>query len=75
MKSPEHNPILKLPKQGRSVSLRAHINAMCAYCMGCTPDRIEPGFRREIRACSSPQCPLWAVRPYQQEAALGGSDE
>lgn len=39
------------------------IRAMCAHCMGCTLDQIEPGFRDSIRDCTSTQCPLCTVRP------------
>jgi len=51
---------------------QAGINAMCAHCMGCTAkeqgekDWIEPGFREQIRGCSSFGCPLWGLRPYQR---------
>jgi hypothetical protein len=65
----EHNPVAKIAAVGKSPSLRLHINAMCAYCMGCTADRMEPGFRRLIRHCSAEACPLWAVRPYQTKRA------
>lgn len=64
-KLPEHNPIVRLAAMGEKVSLRAHINAKCSECMGCTTDHIESGFRAAIRACSAPACPLWPVRPYQ----------
>ena len=56
-------------------SMRAAFDAMCAHCMGCTAkeqgygeeDWIEPGFRKLIRNCTSPGCPLWEFRPYQGE--------
>jgi hypothetical protein len=52
---------------------QAAMNAMCAHCMGCTAkeqgfreeDWIEPGFRKQIRNCSSFGCPLRPFRPYQ----------
>ena len=66
MKTMEHNPITRLADTKKH-SLRAHINAMCAHCMGCTAEGINPGFRTEIRACSAPQCPLHKVRPYQEQ--------
>lgn len=67
-----NNPIDKLPRNddggtGKTASLRAHINAMCAHCMGCTPGHMERGFREAIRGCTAPQCPLWPVRPYQEK--------
>ena len=61
--APEHNPIIRA--RAKPNSLRAAVNAMCAACMGCTEQMIEPGFRNEIRDCSSRDCPLWAKRPYQ----------
>ena len=59
-------------------SMRAAIDAMCAHCMGCTAkeqglgedDWIEPGFRKSIRNCTSPGCPLRGLRPFQ-----GGSHD
>jgi len=64
-KSPEHNPVARIAGLGKTPSLRAHIDAKCAECMGCTPDHLERGFREQIRACTAPACPLWPVRPYQ----------
>ena len=61
--TPEHNPILRAKTKPNS--LRAAINAMCAACMGCSEQMIEPGFRNEIRDCSALDCPLWPHRPYQ----------
>ena len=61
-KTPESNPIIRLraaPTRGNA------IKAMCAQCMGCTDDNIEPGFRALIRDCTSPQCALYAFRPYR----------
>lgn len=46
-------------------SLRLAINAMCSQCIGY-PD---PGWRREIRNCTSTHCGLWNVRPYQTDEA------
>lgn len=59
------NPVKKIAGKGKTPSLRNHINAMCAHCMGCTATHIETGFRDAVRACSAPQCPLHPVRPYQ----------
>ena len=47
----EHNPIVRA--RSKPTSMRAAINAMCAQCMGCTEQMIEPGFRTEIRDCSA----------------------
>ena len=74
-----HNPVLRLRQlqQAGSRSLRAYINAMCAYCMGCTSneqgngltDHLETGFRTSIKQCTAPACPLFRFRPYQGEIA------
>jgi hypothetical protein len=67
----ECNPLLQA--MAKPKSRRAAINAKCAECMGCTIDHIECGFRREIRNCTAPHCPLFTFRPYQgQEAAKSG---
>ena len=66
---PEHNPIVRA--QSKPKSLRAAIDAMCAACMGCTIEMIEPGFRNEIRNCTSHHCPLWTHRPYQRGSQEG----
>lgn len=61
-KQPESNPIKRfLIKPTRSSAIKAK----CAECMGCTIDKIEPGFRSSIRECSSFSCPLFQFRPYQ----------
>lgn len=63
--APITNPILKY----KSVPTRGNaIKAMCAHCMGCTKDHAEPGFREAIRDCTSPDCPLYAFRPYRNKA-------
>lgn len=48
--------------QERPNSLRLAVNAKCVECMG--GDDV-PNFRKYIRECTSPDCPLYAVRPYQ----------
>ena len=63
--APITNPILKykeVPTRGNA------IKAMCAYCMGCTAESTEVGFRESIRDCTSPDCPLYAFRPYRSKA-------
>ena len=61
--SREHNPLARFNplRDGR----KAAIDAMCAACVGCTPEEAEPGFKRAISKCSSKQCPLWTYRPFQ----------
>jgi hypothetical protein len=65
----EINPFILLERHPTRAKA---IKAMCAACMGCTRDDIEPGFRRLIRECTSVKCPLHQFRPYQ---AKGGKDE
>jgi len=60
----EYNPLQRL-KKSKIRSLRASIDAMCAHCMGCTLEEINPGYVNEIRNCTAPNCPLFAVRPHQ----------
>lgn len=76
-KSSEMNPIKRYyAKPTRKTA----INAMCAYCMGCTSveqgngqeDHLERGFRNEIKHCTSPACPLFDFRPYQDKKSQGG---
>ncbi len=59
-----YNPLLQYEK--KRTRQRA-IKAMCAHCMGCTKDHIEPGFRECIRNCTAPNCPLYFYRPYQDK--------
>lgn len=62
----EVNPIVRYrarPTRGNA------IKAMCAHCMGCTDERLEPGFRSSIRDCASASCPLHKYRPYQRKEA------
>lgn len=57
------NPIEKfIVKNG---SRTAAINAMCAQCVGCTENHLEPGFRTTIKECTSPKCALYKFRPYK----------
>jgi hypothetical protein len=69
-KKQECNPI---KRHYAKPTRKTAINAMCAYCMGCTSveqgngqdDHLERGFREEIRHCTAPACPLFSFRPYQ----------
>lgn len=67
-KKPETNPVRKF--QENPTRSKA-IHAMCATCMGCTEQAIEPGFRGMIRDCTSVKCPLHSFRPYQRDDAEG----
>jgi len=46
-------------------SRKRAIEAMCASCMGCTKDRLEEGFKKEVRNCSTQTCSLYLFRPYK----------
>jgi len=48
-------------------SLRKAITAFCFECMGGDG---EPGARKHVRGCTSPNCPLFRVRPWQQADAV-----
>lgn len=61
----EFNPLIKLETKATRGQA---IKAMCAYCMGCTKDHIESGWRQEVAACSSRECPLFQFRPYKEKA-------
>lgn len=50
---------------GNTRSLRTALNAMCAHCMGCNADHMEPNYKKDIKHCTSEGCPLWAFRPYK----------
>jgi len=57
------NPIIRNQNEpGRKNA----IFAMCARCMGCTKDSIEPGFKKDIRTCTDKECPIFPFRPYQK---------
>lgn len=49
------NPMEK--SQKKPTSLRLAVNAKCWDC--CV------GQKKEVKICPSKDCPLWAVRPYQ----------
>jgi len=45
-------------------SLRCAITAKCYECVGMDGDS---NFRETIRTCTSVNCPLYSVRPYQRK--------
>ena len=53
-----HNPVARFytlaPIRSRA------IKAKCAECMGCTKNHLEEGFKKGIRNCTAPHCPLHA---------------
>lgn len=57
------NPILRF---NSNPTRKNAIHAMCAQCMGCTEDWMEPGFREEVRNCSDYSCPLHSFRPFKR---------
>jgi hypothetical protein len=61
-KQAEHNAVIR--NLGNTGSRKLAIDAMCFHCMGCTKDHMEPGVKGSIRNCTSPDCPLFAFRPY-----------
>jgi len=64
-KSYEVNPIIK---SRESLSSRATaIKAMCAHCMGCTEDHLEPNWKAEVKNCTAFKCPLHPFRDYQDK--------
>lgn len=71
-----HNPVSRhfvLISEGQR-SYKAAVAGKCAECMGCSAkeqghgmeDHIEPGFREQIRNCTSYGCTLWEFRPFQR---------
>ena len=65
------NPFIRASR--KSGSRKHAIFAMCAWCVGCTPEAEEPLWRRDISDCRATRCPLWRFRPFQREAANGDS--
>lgn len=53
-------PIDKLAKN--PTSLRLAVTAMCFDCVGRTREAKD-----DIKNCTSPKCPLFNVRPYQEK--------
>ena len=73
MSTRDHNPI---SRNLRSPSRKNADDAMCARCVGCTRDHLEPGFKEDIKNCSDNDCPMYKKRPYQQvsKKALEGAE-
>ena len=63
MSTRDHNPI---SRNLRSPSRKNAADAMCARCVGCTRDHLEPGFKEDIKNCSDNECPMHEWRPYQK---------
>ena len=59
----ERNPMRRFFLAGGS--RKAAIDAMCAHCLGCSIDSVEPGYQAAIKHCRSEACPLWRFRPYR----------
>lgn len=65
----ESNPVRRYwnSEEKGEKSLVKAIAAMCAHCVGCTREEVEPGFRETIRDCTSTDCPLYSHRPYKSD--------
>jgi hypothetical protein len=61
------NPIVRFDKRPTYLSA---IKAMCAHCVGCTRQNLEPGFRDDIRDCTATECPLYMYRPFQRKEKI-----
>ena len=59
--APRHVATFQRAYEGKS--LRAAINAFCVECMGFDAS--------EVRHCTAPACPLFAVRPGQEKKGGG----
>jgi hypothetical protein len=74
MNKPETNPVTRFYRNDKK-GWRPAINAMCAFCVGCTSElqgekfkeHIEPGFRVTIAQCAVFACPIHHLRPYQEK--------
>jgi hypothetical protein len=48
-------------KKARKISLRNSINRFCRECL--YDPRERGSWRQQVEACTSPECPLFPVRP------------
>lgn len=62
----DQNPVRR--NVGNTTSRAAAIAAMCAHCHGCDAEKVERGFRDEVRSCTARDCPLWHFRPFKEKA-------
>ena len=67
-------PLSRKASSGARPSLRAAIDAKCKSCI-YDPGNGDGGWREQVQACSSANCPLHAVRPLPVKAAKTGSEE
>lgn len=76
------NPVKRFFERGKPRG-KATINAMCAFCVGCTAeiqgkgfvDHVEAGFRETISQCEVYACPIHHLRPYQKKAETTNQGE
>lgn len=62
--APDHNLAARAAKDPTSKSKA--IAAMCFQCFGGTKDEMpDPGWKRFIGGCTSPDCALFHLRPHQ----------
>lgn len=66
-------PVSSKPSGGARASLRAAIDKMCRSCI-YDPGSGNGGWREQVMACSSSNCPLHAVRPLPVKAIKTGSE-
>ncbi len=60
----DHNWIRRSKR--KPTSLKLAIGAFCFHCFGGTENEFpDPGWKRYIRECTAPTCPLFPHRPYQ----------
>lgn len=57
------NPLRAL-REGKK-GLRVAVDAKCWECMGGEEKGVSREVSSLIRECTSPRCPLYAVRPYR----------
>lgn len=50
-------------------SLRGAINAFCRYCIH--DPGAEGNWRQQVTACTSPDCPLYELRPQSKQKPQG----
>ena len=66
-------PDNRKPSGGARPSLRTAIDAMCRECI-YDPGSGNGGWREQVRACSSSNCPLHPVRPSPVRAIKTGQE-
>jgi len=60
-----------IARESRKGGFRGKVNAKCIECI--YDDRTEGNWRQQVQGCTSPACPLYAVRPVSSKTGLNGS--